>query len=380
MKIKGEDFVKNIQLKKEQEELRKKMERLQEKEVNPYTDIKDEESVTKRESTYDEFEEEHYSAPEQQELGNILLSNNKMDNKKRYIILGLALVVVFLVAIIIIRLFNNMSSEEKNVEDAAQTHEEIKQDKLENRDIEQEYQKLIQNKIKKIKEEAEAKDVTPAPTKDELNEEEEYIPLQDIQELEKKEKKIEVPEPKEEVIQKVVPKKDPLDIIEKPKEVVKEVVKPIQKEVKQEVKRVEQKVEEKIQKTTTSAKNMFESVKEEPKETPKATTTQNSWPQKKSVVEEPTVFDFTKPATANTKATSGSYYVQIGSFSKKPNSDYLNNITRHGYNYTFSEVTVNGRTYIRVLVGPYTSRTSASNEVNNIKSALNIKSAFVKKL
>ncbi|QOP45980.1 SPOR domain-containing protein [Sulfurimonas paralvinellae] len=84
-----------------------------------------------------------------------------------------------------------------------------------------------------------------------------------------------------------------------------------------------------------------------------------------------------KPAPVTHTATaSGSYYIQVGSFSKyKPNKKFLASIKSLGLNYKFHKV----GTLNKVLVGPFKTR----KEANNAKRVLRAKvepGAFLVKL
>ena len=54
------------------------------------------------------------------------------------------------------------------------------------------------------------------------------------------------------------------------------------------------------------------------------------------------------------------YYIQVGSFSKyAPNKKFLGSITNLGYEYKFHKVTKNGKSFNKVLVGPFKNSTVA---------------------
>ncbi len=67
----------------------------------------------------------------------------------------------------------------------------------------------------------------------------------------------------------------------------------------------------------------------------------------------------TEPKTA-APATSGEYYIQVGSFAKyEPNKKFLDSILNLGYKYKFHKVTVNSKTLNKVLVGPFVNEAEA---------------------
>jgi DedD protein len=101
MEIKGEEFIKKVQLQQEREELEQKLSELEEVQssIGENTTIQN----------------ESVNEPIDTELGNIMLDNpnsNEESNKKKYLILGLILVILFLLTIIVIRLLTDSSKED----------------------------------------------------------------------------------------------------------------------------------------------------------------------------------------------------------------------------------------------------------------------------
>lgn len=304
MEIKGEDFLKKVQKKQETEELEQRLSQLK----------GDEETVQPNQQYYSKPNMQDDDAVkvdiDDQELGDIMLngaSNNSGQsnetNKRKYLILGLVLIILFLLTIVIIRLLNSPSDDESFSNSQEQTKEEKS---LENDSIEQQYQKIIDEKLKNIKEQT--NQTQEVDTQDsELN----------IDSIEQKEKKVE----------EETAKPDVFGIKEKQeakKEVVKKVTKPVVK--KQEVKK---------QETTKTVKKQI--------------------------------------STSKPKGT----FVQVGAFSKQPAKEYLEKIEKNGFNYTIYKVTVNGKVYNKVLVGPYKNRANAGENMSIIKRKLNISSAFI---
>jgi hypothetical protein len=72
----------------------------------------------------------------------------------------------------------------------------------------------------------------------------------------------------------------------------------------------------------------------------------------------------------------GNFYVQVGSFSGQPKNNLLSKITNLGYNYKLIQFKSNGKQISKLLIGPYTHRTKALNQLNNIKSKIQ-QSAFI---
>lgn len=80
------------------------------------------------------------------------------------------------------------------------------------------------------------------------------------------------------------------------------------------------------------------------------------------------------------KAVAGQYYVQVGSFVRyAPSKAFLDKITDRGYTYTFHEVTKNGKTSTKVLIGPFKTQTSARQALPVIKQRI-VQGAFLIKL
>lgn len=137
MQIKGEEFIKKVQLQQEREELEQKLNELEE-----------------AEQTYTEEDPVIVETPisNEHELNNIMLDanepiNNDNDNKKKYLALGIVLVVLFLLTIIIIRL---LTGDEKEDDFTSSKASSLEMKKLEeNSNIEENFQKIINERIKK---------------------------------------------------------------------------------------------------------------------------------------------------------------------------------------------------------------------------------------
>ncbi|MEA3418981.1 MAG: SPOR domain-containing protein [Campylobacterota bacterium] len=77
-----------------------------------------------------------------------------------------------------------------------------------------------------------------------------------------------------------------------------------------------------------------------------------------------------KPAETQQKAV-GTYYIQVGAFSKEPSKQFLSVITKSGFHYKLSKG--------KLLIGPYSSREAASRDLPKVKDRIN-KQAFIKQL
>lgn len=140
MEIKGDDFIKNIKIKQEKDEIQQRLDEI-ERELP---------SIQSSPSFQNQL---NNMEVEEQELGDIILESdepmqNKDNNKKKYIVLGLVLIILFLITIIIIRLLTN----DKSTDDSFVENEDIIQEEiLNNENIEDKYQKLLNEKLEIIK-------------------------------------------------------------------------------------------------------------------------------------------------------------------------------------------------------------------------------------
>jgi len=66
----------------------------------------------------------------------------------------------------------------------------------------------------------------------------------------------------------------------------------------------------------------------------------------------------------------GNFYVQVGSFSGKPQDALLHRITRAGYRYRIIEFPINGKQISKLLIGPYRKRSDAVALLENIKKEI----------
>ena len=140
MQIKGEEFIRKVQIQQEREELERKLNELEEVEMS----INNDPVIIGRNNDIEQNEHE---------LDNIMLGSSNYssneDNKKKYLILGIVLVVLFLLTIIIIRLLTNDSSikEDQFTSNSAASTEMKKLSESDN--IEENFQKIINERVKK---------------------------------------------------------------------------------------------------------------------------------------------------------------------------------------------------------------------------------------
>lgn len=88
-----------------------------------------------------------------------------------------------------------------------------------------------------------------------------------------------------------------------------------------------------------------------------------------------------KPVAApKSVASTGSYYIQVGSFSKyEPNKQFLQSITDKGFKYRYHKVTANSKTLTKVLVGPFSSEKDARAALRTVRSSIEA-GAFLTKI
>ncbi|WP_455755754.1 SPOR domain-containing protein [Sulfurimonas sp.] len=68
-------------------------------------------------------------------------------------------------------------------------------------------------------------------------------------------------------------------------------------------------------------------------------------------------------------ATVGSYYIQVGSFSKyEPNKKFLKSISDLGYSYKYHKVTKDSKTLNKVLVGPFDTSAKAKDARRTLRA------------
>lgn len=325
MQIKGEEFIKKVQLQQEREELERKLSELEEVEMT----IQEDPVILSRSINNDI---NNNMEPNDHELNNIMLggaaTNANEENKKKYLILGIVLVVLFLLTIIIIRLLSGGATKEDQFTSSNAESSEMK--KLsENSNIEENFQKIINERVKKDSSAPMIPEI--AKTTDEKlenlqqNAENNLTGNETIQE--------EAPavitnETLDETIKKIEEKKT----VQKEKVVQKKEV------AKKEI--VEKEIVEKKTETKRTVKTLAES-----------------------------------PSADVSKG----YFVQIGAFTKKPSDSYINEIRNGGFKYKIYQIEIKGTIYNKVLIGPYSTRGSAGQDVDNIKEKLKVSNAFIVK-
>jgi len=91
----------------------------------------------------------------------------------------------------------------------------------------------------------------------------------------------------------------------------------------------------------------------------------------KKVVKKTTAKKVVKKAKTTATATTGAYYIQVGSFSKyEPNKKFLDSILTQGYKYKYHKVQRSGKTLNKVLVGPFPNESEARAALRTIRSKI----------
>lgn len=325
MQIKGEEFIRKVQLQQEREELERKLSELEEVQI----------SISSNNDNPAVFEKVTQAEPNEHELDNIMLGStniNNEDNKKKYLILGIVLVVLFLLTIIIIRLLTNDPNKEDQFTSNNANSSEIK--KLsENSNIEENFQKIVNERVKKDSNEPMIPENSTSTD----------------QKLERLQQQISQNNQEEEISQEEAPSNISNETLD---ETIKKIEE--KKGIKKE-KNTEQTVEKKVPITKQQNEKEIVEKKAEPKKVLKE-------------VEESTSSDMAK-----------GYFVQIGAFTKKPSDSYVTTIRNAKFKYKIYQDTIKGVTYNKVLIGPYSSKAAASENIEDIKEKLNVSSAFVVK-
>lgn len=139
------------------------------------------------------------------------------------------------------------------------------------------------------------------------------------------------------------------------------------------------KTSQKDNKQTNNLNKTQEAQKETPKETFKKEPTntvivQEETPKTSLVTKSAP----TKPSPSKPKSTlKNKFYIQVASFTTKPNKKITKLITDKGYEYVLREVSVKDKSFVRLYIGPYDDKLSAAKALLNVNKDIGIKNAFV---
>ncbi|MDD3025519.1 MAG: SPOR domain-containing protein [Aliarcobacter skirrowii] len=323
MQISGDDFLKKVQLKQEGEELKRKLNELNQAESNMQNlNLSNSlNSAYNSDNSYEEIQRLQNNIElenSNDEFDSLILEkrSNRSDNKKKYLMLGAILLVLFLLTVVIVGLLSNKDKKGDPFmpQDLSSSDTNISKESS----IEESYQKILDDTNRKSAEQS----------LEDLKENDSLDNLSSIKEI--------VQEPKETTI------------------------------TNEDLDKTIQKIEEK--------KSVAPVVKVEEK---KAPSTQNE-PKKsiRELVEGKSTQNSATKTVETTTSTSKGFYVQIGAFKNRPDSAYLQKIKQNGFEYKIIEES----NLNKLLIGPYSSRANANTQMPNIKTKLNIQSAFIKEV
>ena len=345
MEVNGKDFMRNVGLEQEKENLIKeqqKLEAMKRDAIQRDQDYMADNSIDKDSSAYIDLSMNNNTPPSSEPTENMIQDimlepEDPNKNKKKYIILGIGLVLLFVITILIIRLMSNNETQQKIDTINPDTKELIRDDILDKIDTNEEYQKVIDRKISL----EESKNITQKETQ-----------LKEI------------------IIPEDISKNTPIIIdTPKPKAIPKRDLFGLDKTaVKAEI------VEKKVEASAEVKKSEPKVIKKPKPKVVKKKVAKKAYPKRKISVAPPSETNFTKKAS-----TVSGYYIQLGAFSKKPSDKLLNSISKKGYNYTVHTMTIKGKVYNKVLIGSYSTRAKATKLLNKVKKDFNNKNAYILK-
>jgi DedD protein len=350
MQINGDKFLRNLEIERERAELERQKEELMSQKTQSYV---------KASNRYkeDEFERElNY-----QELDDIRL-NKDSSNKQKYILLGFILVLLFLITIVTIKLI----SEPNNANGFGQ-NDTIDDKKLENG---------ISNVNPTVAEANETKSLDIdkiIQSEDNINPNQETQPVAaetkpaegDIFGIAKNTEAISVPTPQNTApAQNVVPQKTTPSTQTTIPQVAQTTPKPT--------------VAPTTQKTVTKEALVIKEAPVKPK-VPKEVKKDII---KKSETPKPIVKKEIPKATETTSqqqiAQSGPFYIQVGAFSTVPDKALILELQKGNYKYTFQKLERDGKQYSKLLIGGYSTKDRALEDLLKVRRDIN-PNAFIPK-
>ena len=326
MDVNGKEFIRNLEIEQEKEELHKQALRL---DAEKRKAVKPSSSTTQTPSYFDDNFDQQINIDQKEDIVDLKIENATIDDndlmqplttsnkKKKYLILGVALVLLFIITILALRLASNKQTEQELVNNDTK---QIQQNEILNKiDTNEQYQDDTDQKRQ-----AEQKNINRPTQEQNLND----IPLPKVEDT-----PIVIDTPKKQVEQK-------RDLFGLNGASAQSIKKPIEKTVKHTAKKVIKPVVKKVIK-------------------PRYKT-------HKKVVKKAI-------ATNNTKG----YFIQIGAYSKQPSKKLLNSIGKKGYDYQIKKVNIKGRFYNKVLIGAYTTRASAKKMLRKVRADFRNPNAYI---
>lgn len=350
MKVDGKEFLRNIGIEEDKQNLKKEQERL---EKQKRESIQKESGFFDNDPSDDDAISLNISSQNgslnEKEFNNLydikLNPDNSGGNKKKYIILIASLILLFIITIVVIRVISNNKEENKIEQTNTQT---LKQD----------------NQLNKIK----------------TNEEYEKIIKEDNEKLtfEKDEPQIEIQEKKELVLPEPIKEKPPVNIQTPKVEDVKNDLFGITDAASTDIKTEEPQTKEVIKKEEAKPEVKKTVNQEQLKDKLKESLKNAAVTQKQIALPVPEVTNF----NVNDKKSEQikGYFIQVGSFTKKPSDNYLNDIAKKGYTYKIHQVEVKGKTFNKLLIGTYPTHDAAKQNLEKVKKDLKAPGAYILKL
>jgi DedD protein len=343
MQINGDKFLRNLEIERERAELERQKEELMSQKTQSYT---------KASSRYKEDELE--SELNYQELDDIRL-NKDSSNKQKYILLGFILVLLFLITIVTIKLI----SEPQNSNGFGQN--DIVDDKK------------LENGISNVN-----------PTNSEGNE----TKALDIDKIIQSEDNVNVnPETKPVATETKQAEGDIFGIAKNTEAVVVPTAQaPVQQATTQQSTEV-------MAKTTPAPKQEVPKVIVPTKATIKEATVIKEIPKQKVTkdIKKDIIKKFDTPkievkkeavqtalVPKSNQSANGTIYIQVGAFSTVPDKNLILQLQKNNYKYTFQKLERDGKQYSKLLVGGYSSKDQALEDLVKIRNEIN-PNAFIPK-
>ena len=341
MNIKGDDFVKNLEIEKEKEKLRKQTNNLDKLKKQTIT------SNTFDDSNNTIISNDFHNA---NELDDIVLLNDS-NSKEKYIVLTFAFVLLFLITLIIIRLLfqpeqTNKFSDDNFISQDARL-DNIHSNKIDNisDDIALNNQNNLNDNNTNISQNYDLKEqkgdlfsINQNEISNSIKNNEILIEKEKVEPLVEKEK-----------VEPLVEKRSMTQVVQKEEQTIQAPI----KEIILEDKIIENR-------HLTPPTKDFKIEKRVKKVFPKK-------------IEE--VNKILKP-----KPSKIAYYVQVGAFKTSPSPLLINKLKNSSMSYIIRKMTVKSQTYEKVLVGPFDSYALAQKDLLKIRNASNNKKAFILKI
>ena len=127
--------------------------------------------------------------------------------------------------------------------------------------------------------------------------------------------------------------------------------------------------DEAIDQTIKKVERSKSSVQKEKVTTTPVSTQKEEIVTKKVETKKSSIKDLVETPSENTisNSMSSGYFIQIGAFTKKPTDNYVSTIRNAKLKYKIYQDTVNGVAYNKVLIGQYSTKAAASENVEDVK-------------